>query len=416
MTQVNYTGDMGWPPTVDDRGAFAGYGLTCSGNVRYQVVSNMANGKGIWNHQGNRYINAPPHPNPFAPGDPNDYRSWLFQGWSGSKNAGNHQTNAEMWGGSAGNPAYDTLDMRFQVSSGTVSAWIRMHASWSWDNSNRAAHWGCPWNTAVNNARTGTTNNIWDNTCFDEIPGETHKPNGAWVRVYDGPWTVPSGTNLTTVQPYVFIQNWQYAAGPYTVTWANLQVTGVSYSMNLSASPSSISVNGGASTITARIFDSNGNPAPDGTTVTWATTLGTVSLPASVTTAGIATTTLTPSLVPGAATVTGTAFCGLSSSVNVGFSEPPKVNAGFLNISMLPTVMNHISQARNLMKEANDLLSQAKAAGGDVGLCEKSIGEAEGLMEKAGKSLTNPIYANNLTLRAIVKLKQAIDCLKGLLG
>jgi len=164
LSAINYTGDMGWPPTSDDMGAFAGFGVTDSANyLRYQVVSNMGGGKGIWNHQGNRYINAPPHPNPFVPGDTNGYRSYLFQGWSSIEgNKGNHQTNAEQWGDGS-HPEYDTLDIWFDYSGGTVKAWIRMHASWAWDDGNRTAHWGCPWNPAINNAALGTADLIWDN-------------------------------------------------------------------------------------------------------------------------------------------------------------------------------------------------------------------------------------------------------------
>ena len=230
LSAINYTGDMGWPPTSDDMGAFAGFGVTDSVNyLRYQVLSNMGGGKGIWDCQGaGRYFNAPPHPNPCVTGDQNGYRSYLFQGWSSIEgNKGNHQTNAEQWGNGS-HPEYDTLDMWFNYSGGitkTVTAWIRMHASWAWDDNNRTANWGWPWNPAVNNAAFGTADLVWDGTSIDEVPSETARVNGAWVRVYDGPWTTTA--DLSAVQPFVFIQNWQYANGPYTVTWSNLVVTGV---------------------------------------------------------------------------------------------------------------------------------------------------------------------------------------------
>jgi hypothetical protein len=62
------------------------------------------------------------------------------------------------------------------------------------------------------------------------------------------------------------------------------------------------------------------------------------------------------------------------------------------------------------------LLSQAKEKNLDTTSCEKLLNEANELIEKSKKHLANPIYANNLALQAIAKLKDAIECLKALIG
>lgn len=84
--------------------------------------------------------------------------------------------------------------------------------------------------------------------------------------------------------------------------------------------------------------------------------------------------------------------------------------------SLLPTVQNHISEGSDLLKQANDLFSQAKTKGVDTAQCEKMINEAKALIDKSKASLANPVYANNIALKAIGELKQAISCLKASLG
>jgi hypothetical protein len=81
---------------------------------------------------------------------------------------------------------------------------------------------------------------------------------------------------------------------------------------------------------------------------------------------------------------------------------------------LLPLARNNIAKANGLLSQANDLLSQAKEKNLDTASCEKTVEEARALLEKSMKHLTNPVYANNLALQAIEKLKQAIECLKTL--
>jgi hypothetical protein len=213
LSTVKYTGALSWPATSNDTGAFAGYGLKGSGNVLYQVVS-PCNGK-YWDGTG-----------PFTNSD--GYRKYLFQGSDGTGQHGNHQFNVEKYGNGS-NPSYDTVDIRFIYSTDTpnIQAWNRLRASSAWDNGNRLAKWGGPWNIAINTATPGTVDNIFDGT-YTPVSGETATANGAWVPMYDGPWN--TSADMSAVKPYVFIQNWAFVNtdnAPYSVSWENLVVTGI---------------------------------------------------------------------------------------------------------------------------------------------------------------------------------------------
>jgi len=93
-----------------------------------------------------------------------------------------------------------------------------------------------------------------------------------------------------------------------------------------------------------------------------------------------------------------------------------KKNVPNLNQSVSPLAKTNLSNATGLQTEAGNLLSQAKSKNLDAAQCEKLMSEASDLLNKAKIVSTNPIYANNLALQAMKKLKEAIDCLKALLG
>jgi hypothetical protein len=93
-----------------------------------------------------------------------------------------------------------------------------------------------------------------------------------------------------------------------------------------------------------------------------------------------------------------------------------KKNVPNLNQSVSPLAKTNLSNATGLHTQTQDLLSQAKARNLDTSTCEKLIDEAKELLNKAKIVSTNPIYANNLAIQAMEKLRQAIDCLKALLG
>jgi hypothetical protein len=101
-------------------------------------------------------------------------------------------------------------------------------------------------------------------------------------------------------------------------------------------------------------------------------------------------------------------------TVTANFTMTPKKKV--VLPSMLPAVQNNITKGNELLKQAQELLSQAKAKNLDTGACEKLINEAKELIDKSTAVKTNHIYANNLALQALQKLKQAIECLKALMG
>jgi hypothetical protein len=84
--------------------------------------------------------------------------------------------------------------------------------------------------------------------------------------------------------------------------------------------------------------------------------------------------------------------------------------------SLMPLAQTNLTSANSLLAQANDLLSQAKEKNLDAGICEKLINEATELLKEAKKVAPNSVYSNNLALQALEKLKQAIECLKALVG
>jgi len=87
-----------------------------------------------------------------------------------------------------------------------------------------------------------------------------------------------------------------------------------------------------------------------------------------------------------------------------------------LNNQILPLASNNRKKATDLIAQANDLLSQAKAKNLDTATCEKLIDEANELLREAKLRKASPITANYYALKAAEKLKQAIECLKAVLG
>ncbi|MGI4791686.1 MAG: Ig-like domain-containing protein [Janthinobacterium lividum] len=82
-------------------------------------------------------------------------------------------------------------------------------------------------------------------------------------------------------------------------------------SIGVSAAPDVIYSDGKSSTvITATVQDSGGHPAPDGTSVRFTTTLGTLTPDTASTTSGVARVSLTSVSTPGTAKVTAAAFGG----------------------------------------------------------------------------------------------------------
>jgi adhesin/invasin len=101
---------------------------------------------------------------------------------------------------------------------------------------------------------------------------------------------------------------------------ATAQVTftaGAPFTLTLTAVPTTLPV-GNSSTLTATATDQFGNPVADGTTISFTTSLGTLSSGAATTSSGSATVTLS-SIVAGVATVTATVG-SLSATAQVTFT------------------------------------------------------------------------------------------------
>jgi len=98
---------------------------------------------------------------------------------------------------------------------------------------------------------------------------------------------------------------------------------GLPHSVTVTAHPTSIPADGiSTSTIRAAVKDINNNPVADGTTVVFATDLGTLSSTTTETVDGVATVTLRTGTVPGKATVTARSL-GASGQVSVRFTFIP---------------------------------------------------------------------------------------------
>ncbi len=97
--------------------------------------------------------------------------------------------------------------------------------------------------------------------------------------------------------------------------------------LTLSADPSAVQAGGEQTEITAEVRYTGGDPVPQGTVVTFETTLGILSASdAQTNQTGLATVTLTSSAAAGTATVTATAL-DATDSIQVSFTElPPTVN------------------------------------------------------------------------------------------
>jgi parallel beta-helix repeat protein len=125
---------------------------------------------------------------------------------------------------------------------------------------------------------------------------------------------------------------------------ATAQVTftpGAPFTLTLTAVPATLPV-GNSSTLTATATDQFGNPVADGTTISFTTSLGTLSSGAATTSSGSATVTLS-SIVAGVATVTATVG-SLSTTVQVTFTPGAPFTFTF---TLTPTVIvaNGISQS-----------------------------------------------------------------------
>jgi hypothetical protein len=249
MSQIGYGGAWGWPPTPDDLGAIAVAGMSGSTSVSFdrpngawmQLHSAIPDGGAMtWNGQG--------------PYDNDDgYRKYLVQTWHRGLTGGkvdlgdinNLQYNVE---GGGGQSDYETFDLRVVLTpTGNLNEYvmrnyIRMHNSWSWDNNNHLAGWGCPWNAAINDATSGTADNLWDHTCTGAGPGQTGTVDGPWVLTCDGAPCIAAhdhrtmtNLDLSAAYPFIEIANWGTTQTQlHTITWDSVVVEGLKAEVKVS--------------------------------------------------------------------------------------------------------------------------------------------------------------------------------------
>ena len=137
--------------------------------------------------------------------------------------------------------------------------------------------------------------------------------SGIATVTYTAPKTVPTGGKDT-----ITAKSTNGKSGPATITLIAATVG----SVTVTAGSSSLLADGSsATTIFATVKDVNGNNVADGTSVTFATTAGTLS-GATTTTNGIARVTLTSGTNPGTAVVTTTCG-GFSDTVSIVFVAGP---------------------------------------------------------------------------------------------
>jgi len=124
---------------------------------------------------------------------------------------------------------------------------------------------------------------------------------------------MPAAHTYTTAGTYIVrltVLDYFGNAGIFTET---ITVTSVPSTITLVANPSTVTAAGATSIITATVKDASGSVVTDGATVTFSTSLGTLSASSAATINGIATTILTT--VAGSATVT--AICAPATATVV---------------------------------------------------------------------------------------------------
>jgi len=188
--------------------------------------------------------------------------------------------------------------------------------------------------TAVINV-TPSTSGIAPFTAYFDASGSSVVSDCGACSIESYSWEfgdTTTGTGMTTSHPYT-------TAGTYivvlTVTdsnnntgYASVTITvnaaGVASSITLLANPTTVSVGGGASLITATVKDAGGNPVTDGTVVTFIATSPGILSSITTTTSGIASATLNLTN-SGTETISSTvgATSGSASANVVVYCPPP---------------------------------------------------------------------------------------------
>ncbi len=212
LSEIRYSGDLGFPPDSTDRGAIVSIDLIGQSEVTFLETSNLSVTRTLWSGTS------------LDASELSEYRAYTFRGMIGPDQVSWMQFRPEAWGGPS-HPEYDTFDLRFRYADSRFFSWARLHASWSWEDGNRTAADRCPWNVAINTAAEATADSVWDRTCSPDDSSQTGRVIGAWRAA--PPYTSQNRTNLGPVQARIAIANWARAYGIAQVAWKNVVVKGV---------------------------------------------------------------------------------------------------------------------------------------------------------------------------------------------
>ena len=212
LSAIHYTGDMGWPPDSSDTGAMVHVELLGAVEVDFRVWSRLAEVVERWD--GRR-----------VSGDElADQRAYVTSAWIGEAGGiDEYQFRVESWRG-GGEPDNNTIDLRLRYSDGQLWSWMRLRSSAAWAEGEAALGRPCPWNVTVNTAVPGTADSVWMGDCAAQEPGETGRARGAWIPMPRSPYPVSISEGL--LQPRITIRNWEFARGPYAVSWDNVVLEG----------------------------------------------------------------------------------------------------------------------------------------------------------------------------------------------
>lgn len=213
-------------------------------------------GSGSWNNQSAAYT----HDSSPTATDGLGYRKFLAQGWynpidafdplvpwDNSHNKWNFQFNAEKF--DSLDHENQTLDLKCEIEKVGSNLyrtrwWVRLHKAHSWDEGQKTAGWGWPWNPAINTAALGTEDQVFIGGHLPAVPPETTgRDSGAW-NIVGSPqspgaayFDVP-GLDLIKVFPHIGVFNGGKPNNQnHMIRWESLSVEGETYPGKIAVTP-----------------------------------------------------------------------------------------------------------------------------------------------------------------------------------
>lgn len=179
-------------------------------------------------------------------------------------------------------------------------------------------------------------------------------------------------------------------------------------SLSLSAAPDVILADGkNTTTVSASVRDGNGGPAPDGTTVRFTTSLGTLDKDTVTTTAGVARVTLTSAAQVGTATVTATSFLSTAAGSSTGSAQIEFTNDRDAVYSLGDSRWIQIDSPKDLLYSADNKIVEAHGRNGTAHLRLKSLEITADALQLSLQSQV--LLARNATLRRGKHTLEAVE-------